>query len=132
MSTTGFYSEFHETGDSATELMNPPYEWQEMTARYLECGRILELMPEVVSDPFNPTEVIGSRTVLTDGAWVWPGELAYLVRRYGVMVPDDFADRMRQLEWVTPEVTDEQAATALGLVPDEGLPGTFPSEDPSA
>ena len=131
MPHTGFFAEFHSTGDSALDHMHPPYEWQEMVARYLECGRIIAFIPEADMDPFNPSERIDSRSILTDGVWVWPGELPYLVRHYGVMVPDEFLTRMRKLGWQPPEVGDDEVTAALDLVPGDHRTGAFPEEDPS-
>lgn len=104
MEAVGFFAEFSGSGPSLVGRMGPPYAWQEHIARYLANGTVVWVVPEVVEDPFLGGESAGTRSVRTDGEWVWPGELAHLVRRHGVEVPEVFVEHMRSHDWTPPPV----------------------------
>jgi hypothetical protein len=50
---------------------------------------------------------IGAVELLTDGHWVWPGDLAYYVEHYAVDLPAEFLARARANDWQCPEVDEE-------------------------
>ena len=103
----GFFAEFHEGASlSAEALFGPPYADQAWIADYLESGALVVFAPEAVVDPFTPSETLTSGSVLTDGTWLWPSELARLVRVYGLSLPDEFVDHMRRSGFQVPPVTE--------------------------
>src|SRR5204862_84489 len=70
----------------------------------------------VTGDPnYNgdPLRILSCKTagvleIRTDGRWVWPGDLAYYVRHYGVAVPGDFIARMESKDFKCSPLTMEQ------------------------
>jgi hypothetical protein len=50
---------------------------------------------------------IGAVELLTDGHWVWPGDLAYYVEHDAVDLPAEFLARARANDWQCPEVDEE-------------------------
>ena len=117
MKKFGFFNEFHGEGDPLPPSMNPPYAWQSQVASYLDSGRLVWLIPELVEDPYLLGEPVGPRLVRTDGEWIWPGELAHLVRRHGVTVPDEFLAQMRSRNWQSSTVSDESVELAATVAP---------------
>jgi hypothetical protein len=53
---------------------------------------------------------VARREIATDGQWVWPRDLAYYVETYGVALPDDFIQNMRQRRWQPPTLSSEELA----------------------
>lgn len=117
MKKFGFFEEFRGEGPELPPLMNPPYRWQSEVSAYLESGRVVSWSPQLIEDPFALGEAVGTDAIQTDGEWVWPAELAHIVRRHGIMVPDEFLSRMKRKNWKAPAVSDavamEAANTAL-------------------
>lgn len=46
--------------------------------------------------------------MMTDGVWLWPGELPYYVAAHGVDLPAEFVDRMRQSGWAIPPMSEAE------------------------
>ena len=71
--------------------------------KYLESGVTLVTSPGVASDVINPERgEIGTLSALTDGTWLWPGDLAYYVRNYSIELPDEFIQSMVNNNWSVP------------------------------
>lgn len=109
----GFFSELahgHQEGGSIREWQQgASYDDQARVAGYLDSGAPLAATSAPAVDVLHPDRpVIGPTTVLTDGEWVWPSDLAHFVRRHGVTVPASFRERMRRVGWLVPTMTDEQ------------------------
>jgi hypothetical protein len=78
-------------------------------------GRIVEYLREgcglawcggVFPDVLNPhSGVMLSPDYLTDGVWLWPGELRHYVAEHHVALPDEFVDDMRENGWVVPALS---------------------------
>ena len=62
----------------------------EKAARYLSSGiPVIDFM-EATYDPFDKNAVIsGGSSLLSDGHWVWRVDLAYLVEKYCLWLPDE-------------------------------------------
>ena len=60
-------------------------------ARYLSSGiPVIDFM-EATYDPFDKNTVIsGGSSLLSDGYWIWRVDLAYLVEKYCLWLPDEF------------------------------------------
>ncbi len=130
MATVGLYAEFFGAGlPSAKPLLGPPHADQAWVIDYLEAGHVVAFVPEVFDDPFTPGQIAGSASLFTDGTWVWPGLLAYLVRVHGLALPSDFVDHMRQNDFNPPEL-DPARLTELSdaISADIGPPQVFPEE----
>jgi hypothetical protein len=112
MKKFGFFEEFRGEGPALAPLMNPPYRWQADVSTYLESGRVVSWSPQLIEDPFAMGESAGTDAIQTDGEWVWPAELAHIVRRHGIMVPDAFLSRMKRNHWQSPDVSDAAVTAA--------------------
>ncbi|MBE7071465.1 MAG: hypothetical protein E7383_01780 [Ruminococcaceae bacterium] len=88
---------------------------------YLESGVPLATTPGVVDDIINPDRgVIGTPTALTDGTWVWPGDLSYYVKTYKLKLSDEFIQTMKDNNWkipITLEDIDLDSLTIDGISP---------------
>lgn len=70
---------------------------------YLENGVGIIICAGSVDDVINPEKgSAGIPSVLTDGIWFWPGDLAYYVKNYKVALADDFITTMKQNGWKNP------------------------------
>ena len=67
---------------------------------YLSAGVAIAVTPGVVHDVIDPAKgVAGTPTALTDGTWVWPGDLAYYVKNYRLKLADEFVKTMQDNNW---------------------------------
>ena len=70
---------------------------------YLSSGIVIAETPGVVNDVIDPDKgVAGTPTALTDGTWVWPGDLAYYVKNYRLKLADEFIITMQENNWTIP------------------------------
>lgn len=75
---------------------------------YLENGVGIIICAGSVDDVLNPEKgSAGVPSVLTDGTWFWPGDLAYYVKNYRVALAADFIATMEQNGWKNPVTYDE-------------------------
>ena len=72
----------------------------EKICNYLSSGVAIAATPGIVNDVIDPDKgVAGSPTALTDGTWVWPGDLAYYVKNYRLKIADEFIKTMQDNNW---------------------------------
>ncbi|PKW09341.1 hypothetical protein SAMN05428944_3504 [Streptomyces sp. 1222.5] len=55
------------------------------------------------------TWIPGAGSLVTDGTWLWPAELAHYVRRHHVLLPADFVAHIRDNGYVCPALPEERA-----------------------
>jgi len=68
--------------------------------QYLEEGTVVIACGGIVKDIVNADNgIAGCPNMLTDGIWLWPGDLAYYVKRYHLKVNKDFIKSMRDNNW---------------------------------
>ncbi|MGV9322224.1 hypothetical protein [Streptomyces sp. NPDC003660] len=82
-------------------------------------GRVLAYLdacPEIYTTMGAERDVIaddvwitGAGSLITDGTWVWPIELAHYVRRHHVALPHEFITHIRAQNYVCPEVSGDRA-----------------------
>ena len=107
---TGFFREMphgEPTDPSLAEARNPtasPHE--DRIAGYLEAGRVYLASPGVTHDVLDPGTAIGPPRLVTDGRFVWPGELAHYVRRYHVRLDGAIIEHMLASGWTVPSELD--------------------------
>jgi len=87
---------------------------EDKMVRYLNGGHIMIASPGVVEDVIEPGKMIATPSVLTDGLWAWPEDLAYYVAMYHVELPEEFVSHMRQRKWEPPR-PDEVVLEELEL-----------------
>lgn len=121
MRSTGFFRERYGVGPSIEDARAAEaHPDEDRIVAYLDAGAVLLISPEVATDPLRPGLALAEQTVLSDGEWVWPGELGELVRAHHVQVPDELVDRMRAVGWRPPALDDEQVGAALDAFLAEG------------
>lgn len=76
---------------------------EEKIVKYLTNGVAFVSSPGIVRDVFDEEKIIGSLSILTDGEWMWPSDLAYYVLNYHVKLPEDFIVHMQYKDWVSPQ-----------------------------
>lgn len=80
-------------------------------ADYLDSGVNLVVSGRALDVVHNETP-IGLRGIDTDGVWVWPRQLGYYVRTYGVPLPEAFLIRAREARTV-PAIPDAEVTEIL-------------------
>jgi len=75
-------------------------------AAYLSHGTGLMSAEELVRDVLDPEQpVIGTLTLMTDGEWIWPADLAHYVGKYHVKIHDGLLQHMEDNGWECPKPT---------------------------
>jgi hypothetical protein len=75
------------------------------TLNYLREGVCLAACGGVMADVLNPLSgLMTSPDYLTDGVWLWAGELAHYVAEHHVSLPQEFVAHMRGNRWVVPHL----------------------------
>lgn len=74
---------------------------------YLRAGVALMSAPGIVRDVLAPEAgIIGSLSILTDGTYAWPSDLAHYVARHHASVPDEFVTHAASRGWKVPSDLD--------------------------
>lgn len=75
---------------------------------YLDGGyEILSFMGSVNDALGSDERIMCGDNILTDGEWVWRGDLWFYVTTYHVSLPDEFLQQVRSRRYVMPEVSRE-------------------------
>lgn len=83
----------------------------ENLARYLDGGAWLAITTSFADDVIEVgRRGVARRGVMTDGVWLWPGELGHHVRAYNLRLPAEFVAHARERRWEKAEVTIQQLA----------------------
>ncbi len=94
-------------------------DWQATAAfavTYLAAGTVVAAFTETEPCLLGCGEnLVGCSSLLTDGSWVWRGDLRHYVGRHGVTLPAGFVERMREFDGKPPigEVDASVARLAL-------------------
>lgn len=106
----GFFREMKhgEPGDPslAAARAGAPQPHQDAIAGYLAAGHVYIATPRLAKDVLDGKTVIGPPSYLTDGTYVWPGDLAYYVRSYNVQLPAAFIEHAFALGFAMPTSVD--------------------------
>jgi hypothetical protein len=106
----GLYSELWPSSPEATDSIHSfvaaaPQPNESEISSYLRNGHILFASMDVVDDALGSgKEVVGGGSLLTDGEWIWRGDLWFYVSRHHVLLPDDFHVKAASLGYVIPSV----------------------------
>ncbi len=80
---------------------------EDRLAAYLDAGHLYIASPGFVEDMISDDEImIGPPHLLTDGIYVWPGDLPYYVRTYHVRLPTAFVAHARANSFAMPADVD--------------------------
>jgi hypothetical protein len=88
-----------------------PQPHQDALARYLAAGHVYIATPGLAKDVLNPKIVIGPPSYLTDGTYVWPGDVAHYVRTYNVRLPTAFLEHALARGFAMPASVDRAQLT---------------------
>lgn len=105
---TGYYREMHhaeESDPSIIDYVNKLSAQNELEhiCNYLQSGIPLIVCCGVDTDIINPNRgVSGCPSMLTDGHYIWPGDLAYYVKEYALGIDENFIANMRNNNWTIP------------------------------
>ncbi|WP_405551741.1 hypothetical protein [Streptomyces sp. NBC_01171] len=113
----GFYRELGGIGDKsapAPSLRNSARaagEWDEdRVLAYLDAGHEIFTAMGAERDVIgDDVWITGAGSLITDGTWMWPIELAYYVRRHHVALLPEFLNHIRAHGYVSPEVPHDRA-----------------------
>ena len=111
LNRVGFFSELrhgNQQGPRLKDAIRPAEDPDEARiSRYLKAGKVLMASPGIVRDVLDPEgAIIGSLSILTDGRYAWPSDLAYYVEHYHVRLADEFVRHMAAQEWRVPDQID--------------------------
>jgi hypothetical protein len=104
----GFFRELsYGTENDPTIKEKLPYRLQDEDnlLEYLNSGLVFVLSPGIERDVFLPDKIIGSITIRTDGIWAWPESLMYYLKNYHIILPEDFVESIRILDYRVPDTT---------------------------
>ncbi|MCR4597550.1 MAG: hypothetical protein K5678_00790 [Acetatifactor sp.] len=112
LKTVGYFKEMsqgRETDGSIYDSVgkgNP--DETEKICQYLDSGIEFVVSPGKTYDVINPENgTAGISSSYSDGVWLWPGDLAYYVRKYNVKLPEEFISAMRDSNWIVPVKLDD-------------------------
>jgi hypothetical protein len=83
-----------------------PAPHQAELAAYLDAGHLYIATPSLGLDVFDRKTRIASPHYLTDGRYVWPGDLAHYVRKYNVRLTGEFFEHAMVGGWKVPPGVD--------------------------
>ena len=71
---------------------------------YLQKGFVLAACGEVSTDVLHPENgIAGTPDDVTDGKYIWPGDLAYYVMKYDLQLSKEFVEHMISQKWSVPD-----------------------------
>jgi hypothetical protein len=107
----GYFSELRHgrsDGPSLRASLHPEGSQEEVhLVRYLRSASVLAANGPV-SDVLSGDPLPDALSVMTDGTWMWPSDLAFYVERYHAELPTDFVDHARQSNWNPRQLSDEE------------------------
>lgn len=73
---------------------------EEKIVNYLKQGIVLVACGGVVNDIIKPDNgIAGCPDMMTDGTWLWPGDLPYYVKKYHITLEPEFIKTMQKNKW---------------------------------
>lgn len=106
----GYYKEMphgEESDPSIKDFIGKNIENKKEVCDYLKKGIVLAACGQVVKDVILPEKgIAGAPDDMTDGKWLWPGDLAYYVENYDLQLPKEFIEYMKEKDWKVPDNLD--------------------------
>jgi hypothetical protein len=79
---------------------------EEKLLSYLRGNTVLAATAALVDDVLDPERrAVAPLELVTDGAWVWPRDLAYYLERYHVALPLQFVLQIELHNWAQPRLS---------------------------
>lgn len=99
----GFFAELEPGLPDTPRLVDcidrVPSDIRHLLADYLDSGTMLATSGRLSADVVDGTPAVAPQDVRSDGSYIWPGELGYYVRKYGVALPEEFVAHARARAW---------------------------------
>ncbi len=106
----GFFRELHDDPSLPSireAIRSSRHPDEDRIVAYLNAGVCLAACGGVQHDVLNPSSKrVTSPDMVTDGVWLWPGELPYYVAVHGVELPPEFVAHMQQNGWTVRAPSD--------------------------
>lgn len=84
---------------------------------YLKAGPVVLFAHSYAEDAYYPEKAPAvPLTFATDGAWVWPGAVAYYLERYEMPPEGEFLEHIRARNYEPPEVSEQELEAARLLL----------------
>ncbi|QKV91691.1 hypothetical protein HUT19_07955 [Streptomyces sp. NA02950] len=116
MKILGFYSELWPSragvpeGSIGNYASDVPVADEERLVSYLKDGDLLFAAMGAEKDVLGSGEyILGAGSLFTDGEWVWRGDLWFYLSTYHVRLPESFVSKVRSLNYMVPNVSEERA-----------------------
>ncbi|MFI9030776.1 hypothetical protein [Streptomyces sp. NPDC053560] len=89
---------------SVRDFLSPePYEDDKQIAEYLLAGHeIFSVMGSSEDVLGTGKTILGGDSILSDGEWLWRGDLWFYVRTHHVKLPDEFLAHVRENDYFMP------------------------------
>jgi hypothetical protein len=105
----GFYKELKHgrpDGESLKAVLQPVAgDDDAKLVQYLKAGKPMMVAPGPVRDVLA-NGIIGTLSILTDGEYAWPSDLAYYVERHHARAPVEFVEHVRARGFAVPGSID--------------------------
>jgi hypothetical protein len=85
-----------------------PHPDETRIADYLRKAQPYIVSPGATFDVLDGSGPIGSGTILTDGEWAWPDDLAHYLETYHIDLPAPFLEAIVAAGFVPPSLTVQQ------------------------
>lgn len=107
----GFFKEMPHGEESDPSILkfiqNEKNKRMKDICQYLKEGSVLVACGGIAQDVINPQNGgAGCPDMITDGIWIWPGDLAYYVMQYNLKLDEDFIHTMKENKWHVNSNTD--------------------------
>ena len=103
----GYYSEMphaEKSDPSMKDSIGGKIEFKKEICEYLQKGFVLAACGEVSTDVLHPENgIAGTPDDVTDGKYIWPGDLAYYVMKYDLQLSKEFVEHMISQKWSVPD-----------------------------
>lgn len=86
-----------------SSFLELPLDKKTKIVSYLRSGAACVVSPGLSRDVISvERNIIGSLSMLTDGVFLWPSDLAYYIEQYSVSIPQEFLQHMECNAWIVP------------------------------
>lgn len=124
MNKFGIFNELGHAWSNGTSIndyiSDKPFENQQKVVDYLRSGNIVAACPGIDSDVLSKDDKpSGVPNMLTDGKWLWFGDLPYYVENYNLKPPPEMLQNMQTNSWRVPGLSDEELIRIGSLLFDE-------------
>ncbi|RKG90830.1 hypothetical protein [Corallococcus terminator] len=93
-----------------------PEEEAMRVAAYLRKASVFAVSSGTLDDWFTGRKHVARHHTQTDGVWIWSADLPYYVANYRVAIPEELLQRMRDLDWRCPVLSQQELIAFSNLL----------------